>query len=134
MKESTLRNKDTGKARRVSPRQELAVVTLAAVASISGVAGLLTASQHASTPVESGSASASRAITAPAPLKTHQRSLAAAQPSFRGDGGEVADDNGRAVFQPARKAKLVRRNTNVASSPTSHASPATVSQGSAPLN
>ena len=40
-----------GKARRVSQRRELAVVTLAAVASISGVGGLLAASQHAGAPV-----------------------------------------------------------------------------------
>ena len=51
-----------GKVRRVSQRRELAVVTLAAVASISGVGGLLAASQHAGAPVQPASAPTTRAL------------------------------------------------------------------------
>jgi hypothetical protein len=136
MKEPTApREKGTGKAaRRVSHRRELAVVTLAAVASVSGVGGLLAAGQHAtSTPAASVGTPASSAITAPAQPKTDQGTLAVAQAPRWGDDGDAADGDGQAAFQPANNVELVRRNANVAQSSTSNSSPATVSQGSAPV-
>lgn len=119
-----------GKARRVSQRRELAVVTLAAVASISGVGGLLAASQHAGAPVQPSSApTAKGALTSPA-----HRPLALAQASYRGDDREEAGDDGGVVFRPANGVGTARHNGNAAHTPASHARPSTVSRGSAPVN
>ena len=118
-----------GKARRVSQRGELAVITLAAVASISGVGGLLAASQHAGAPVQPASApSAKGALTSPA-----HRPLALAPASYRGDREEAGDDGG-VVFRPANGFVTARHNGNAAHTPAPHARPSTVSRGSAPVN
>ena len=123
MKESSPKN-GSAKARRVSPRRELAVVTIAAVASISGVGGLLAAGQH--TPVQSASAVTNTAQPRPA-----QRPLSVTQSSYR---GEEAGDDGRVIVRPAKKVDPGRRNGNLAWSSTAHARPSAVSQGSAPVN
>jgi hypothetical protein len=127
MKESSPRKDGTGKARRVSPRRELAVVTIAAVASISGVGGLLAAGQH--TPVQSASA-----VTNPAQPRPAQESLSVTQASYRGDDGEEAGDDGRVILPPAKKVDPGRQGGNLTWSSTAHARPSAVSQGSAPVN
>jgi hypothetical protein len=138
MTESTPKKKGAGKAGRVSKGRELAVVTLAAVASISGVGGLLAAGQHASTP--SGPAGASGGATASLAQPGHaHKPLALKQASYRGEDGEDGEDaggdDGRVVLRPAKKAGPVRQSGNVAGSRAGHASPpSAVSQGSAPVN
>ena len=136
MKGSAPSEKGAGKTRRVSHRRELAVVTLAAVASISGVGGLLAAGQQGSLPVESANAPASSTITPPTQPKTHQRTLAVTQASYHDDEGDEVEgfDDGQAIVRPASKAKHARRDARVAWSSTSHAAPSAVSQGSAPVN
>ena len=164
MKESTPRNWSTGKARRVSHQRELAVVTLAAVASISGVGGLLAAGQQASAPIQSASVSRNP-LTSPAQPRPAHKPLALAHPTYRGEGGEEAGNDRHLIRKPAKKAgpgrrrqaiyrgdegegasdeggailqpaKSVgpRRNGNFAWSPTRHARPSAVSRGSAPVN
>jgi hypothetical protein len=119
-----------GKARRVSQRRELAVVTLAAVASISGVGGLLAASQHAGAPVQPASAPTTKgALTSPV-----HRPLALAPASYRSDDREEAGDDGGVVFRPANGVGTARHNGNTAHTPAPHARPSTVSRGSAPVN
>lgn len=119
-----------GKVRRVSQRRELAVVTLAAVASISGVGGLLAASQHAGALVQPASAPTTKgALTSPA-----HRPLALAPASYRSDDREEAGDDGGAIFRPANGVGTARHNGNAAHTPAPHARPSTVSRGSAPLN
>jgi hypothetical protein len=119
-----------GKVRRVSQRRELAVVTLAAVASISGVGGLLAASQPAGAPIQPASApTAKGALTSPA-----HRALALTPASYRSDDREEAGDDGGVVFRPANGVGTARHNGNAAHTPAPHARPSTVSRGSAPLN
>ena len=126
--------KGPGKARRVSKGRELAVVTLAAVASISGVGGLLAAGQHASTPSQPTSASGGAIASLAQPGHTH-KPLALKQASYRGDDGEEAGDEGRVILRPAKRVAPLRQNGNVAGSRASHASPpSTVSRGSVPVN
>ena len=164
MKEPTSRNWSTGKARRVSHQRELAVVTLAAVASISGVGGLLAAGKQTSAPMQSASVSRSP-LTSPAQPRPANRPLALGQPSYKGEGGEGAGDDGQVVRRSAKKygtgrrgqalyggndgeeagddggatlqpAKKAgpRRNGNFTWSPPRHARPSAVSRGSAPVN
>ena len=164
MKESTPRNWSTGKAPRVSHQRELAVVTLAAVASISGVGGLLAASQQASALIQSASVSRST-LTSPAQPRLAHKPLALTQPTYRDEGGEEAGNARQVIRKPAKKlgpgrrrqalykgddgeatsdegggilqpAKKVgpRRNGNFTLSPPRHARPSAVSQGSAPVN
>jgi hypothetical protein len=164
MKKSTPRNWSTGKARRVSHQRELAVVTLAAVASISGVGGLLAVGKQASAPVRSASVSRSP-LPGPAQPRPAHKPLALRQPTYKGEGGEGARDDGQVIRRPARKfgpggrrqavyggddgeeagdeggailqpAKKAhpRRNGNFTWSPPRHTRPSAVSRGSAPVN
>ena len=121
-----------GKARRVSPRRELAVVTLAAVASISGVGGLL-AGQHLSAPVQPASA-ARTASASPAQPRPTKKPITFERASYRGEDRGEADDDGVVIFQPANRARLVRHNGTAAHTPTPSTRPSAVSQGSAPVN
>ncbi len=133
MTESTPKKKGAGKAGRVSHRRELAVVTLTAVASISGVGGLLAAGQHASPPGQPASASSS-ALANQAQPRHARNALALQRVSYRGDDGEEAGDDGRAILRPAKTVNPVRQSGNVAVSRAPHARPSAVSQGSAPVN
>jgi hypothetical protein len=132
MTESTPKKKGVGKAGRVSKGRELAVVTLAAVASISGVGGLLAAGQHVSTPGGPASASGGAVASLAQPRHAH-KPLALRQASFRGDEGEEGGgDDGQFILRPAKKVVPLRQNGNVA---PSHANPpSAVSRGSAPVN
>lgn len=112
MENSTPRNWSTGKTRRVSHQRELAVVTLAAVASISGVGGLLAVRQQASAPASAPvpSASVSRStLTSPAQPRPANRPLALTQPTFRGGDGEVAGKDGQLIRKTAGQADPGRR-------------------------
>jgi hypothetical protein len=131
MQESTRRKGGTAKAQRVSHRRELAVVTIAAVASISGVGGLLAAGQN--TPVWPANVSRSALTSSEQPGQA-QRPLSVTRASYRGDDGEEAGDDGRVILRPANKVDPGRHNGNLAWSHTSHARPSAVSQGSAPVN
>lgn len=109
-------NKSASKPRRVSHRRELAVVTLAAVASIAGVSGLLVTDQ-------------SNALAAQ-PTGSGERPNLVAPTLQHGDGGQGdendSDDHG--VIQPARA-----RPAQVQAPSRSATSPATfhsVSRGS----
>ena len=129
MTESTPKRKGAGKAGRVSKGRELAVVTLAAVASISGVGGLLAAGQHVSTPGGPASASGGAVASLAQPRHAH-KPLALRQASFRDDEG--GGDDGQFILRPAKRVAPLRQNGNVA---PSHASPpSAVSRGSAPVN
>ena len=102
MKESMPHNWSTGKARRVSHQRELAVVTLAAVASISGVGGLLAVGKQASAPIQSASVSRST-LTSPAqPRPAHNRwpsgSLPTRVKALKGRG-----TTGRSFADPLRR-------------------------------
>ena len=131
MRESIPRNEGRGKAQRVSQRRELAVVTLAAVASISGVGGLLAVGQHTSDQLASAPRSA---VASPAQPRSTHRPLTLTQASYRGeDGEEVGDDDG-VILRSAKRTDTGRRSGNVAWSPTTGAHPSAVSQGSAPVN
>ena len=130
MRESIPRKEGTGKAQRVSQRRELAVVTLAAVASISGVGGLLAAGQHTS--VQPASVPG-RAITSTAQRGPAHRPPALSQASYRDDDGEEAGDD-EVLLRPAKRTDTGRHSGNVAWSPATHARPSAVSQGSAPVN
>jgi hypothetical protein len=121
-----------GKTRRVSPRRELAVVTLAAVASISGVGGLL-AGQHLSAPVQPASA-ARATLASPEQPRPTKKPIALKQASYRGEDGVEADDDGVVVFQPANRARPMRHNGTAAHTPVQSTRPSAVSQGSAPVN
>lgn len=96
--------------KRVSHRKELAVVTLAAVASIAGVGGFLAAHQ----PVTQNSQPAST-------VQSVQRTPVV-QTTWHGDDGE-RDDGGQAFVQRAQGASS-------SFSTHSHAAPSAVSQGS----
>jgi hypothetical protein len=163
VKEPKPRDWSTGKARGVSHQRELAVVALAAVASISGVGGLLAVGKQASAPIQSASVSRSP-LTSPAQPRPAHKPLALRQPTYKGEGGEGARDDGQVIRRPARKfgpggrrqavyggddgeeasnegailqpAKKAdpRRNGNFTWSPTRHARPSAVSRGSAPVN
>jgi hypothetical protein len=129
MTESTPKRKGAGKAGRVSKGRELVVVTLAAVASISGVGGLLAAGQHVSTSGGPASASGGAVASLVQPRHAH-KPLALRQASFRDDEG--GGDDGQFILRPAKRVAPLRQNGNVA---PSHASPpSAVSRGSAPVN
>jgi hypothetical protein len=163
VKEYTPRNWSTGKARRVSHQRELAVVTLAMVASISGVGGLLAVGKQASAPIQSASVSRST-LTNPAQQGPAHQPLALTQPTYKGEGGEGVGNDRQVIggpakkFGPGRRRQAVyggddgeeagdegailqpgkqagpRRNGNFTWLPPRHARPSAVSQGSAPIN
>jgi hypothetical protein len=118
--------------KRVSHRKELAVVTLAMVASISGVGGLLAANQSAYS--QTASSASKPAVSAPARHDgaggKHLRFLRA---SWRDDDGrEVGDDgSGYAVVGPVKRHQA--SNGAPSFSPRLHRSPSAVSQGSPPV-
>ena len=121
-----------GKARRVSPRRELAVVTLAAVASISGVGGLL-AGHHLSAPVQPAN-TARAAFASPEQPRPTKKPIALEQASYRDEDRGEADDDGVVVFQPANRTTPVRHNGPAAHTPAPSTRPSAVSQGSTPVN
>jgi len=121
-----------GKARRVSPRRELAVVTLAAVASISGVGGLL-AGQHLSAPVQPASV-ARTASANPAQTRHTKQPIALQRASYRGEDRGEADEDEGVIFQPTNRARPVRHNGTAAHTPAPSTRHAAVSTGSAPVN
>jgi hypothetical protein len=163
VKEPKPRDWSTGKARGVSHQRELAVVALAAVASISGVGGLLAVGKQTSAPMQPASASRSP-LTSPAQPRSAHKPLALTQPTYKGEGGEEAGDDGQLVRRPAKKFAPERRgqslhggddgeeageegailqpakkagprlNGNFTWSPPRPARPPTVSRGSAPVN
>jgi hypothetical protein len=121
-----------GKARRVSPRRELAVVTLAAVASISGVGGLL-AGQHLSAPVQPASV-ARTASANPAQTRPSKQPISLQRASYRGEDRGEADEDGGIVFQSANKTRPVRHSGTAAHTPAPSTRHSAVSTGSAPVN
>jgi hypothetical protein len=131
MTEFAPKKKRAGKARRVSKGRELAVVTLAAVASISGVGGLLAAGQHAGTPSQPASTSGGAVANLTQPGHAH-KPLALKQASYRDDDGEEAGDEGRVILRAAKKVAPLRQNGNVA--PSHVSPPSAVSRGSVPVN
>lgn len=102
MKDSTPRDWSTGRARRVSHQRELAGVTLAAVASISGVGGLLAVGKQANAPTQSASVSRGT-LTSPAPPGPAHKPQALTQPAFRDEGGEETGKDGQLIRKPAKK-------------------------------
>ena len=122
-----LETRKRGKVRRVSPRRELAAVSLAAVASISGVGGLLAAGQHTGAPTQPAGVSTAKDASAHKPL-------ALAPTSFKGRGEEDGDDGGTVFHAANRATRPVRRKANVSRTPAQPAHHSTVSRGSAPVN
>ena len=122
-----------GKAGRVSPRRELAVVTLAAVASISGVGGLLAAGQHAGTQARPTNGSLST-VSSPIRPKQEHRQIAVAPTSSTGGYREEIDDDGENLVGPADRIGKAPQNVTAARAPARHARYSAVSQGSAPVN
>lgn len=114
------------KPRRVSHRKELAVVTLAMVASISGVGGLLAGSQQGNS--QAAGASERPTVAAPAsPSGTGDRLGMVANASQPGD-----DDAGGHAVLRADKGKHTP-NSTPSWSANSQRPAAAVSQGSPPL-
>jgi RsiW-degrading membrane proteinase PrsW (M82 family) len=124
----------SSKFRRVSHRKELAVVTLAMVASISGVGGLLAAHQPTSSqPTQTAGASNRPVVVSAARRDGAGRRPVRLEPSsWRSDDGrEIDDARGHSTLHPAKTHRVH------AAVPTfsahSHRTPSAVSHGSPPL-
>jgi hypothetical protein len=119
------------KPQRVSHRKELAVVTLAMVASISGVGGLLAANQ----PTSSQPTQTTGAPNRPAIATAARRGGAGRRPvrlvpsAWRSDDGRESDDGGGGAIQRPAKVHRVRKAVP-AFSAHSRQAPSAVSQGS----
>ena len=121
-------------SRRVSHRKELAVVTLAMVASISGVGGLLVSGQQGTPQAVQPAATERAGAASPAsPSGTTDKPGTIPLTSQRGDDdGEIDDDEGRHVVLRSAKAKPTQNETPSWSAPSQTPAPA-ASQGSAPI-
>ena len=136
MRDPKLQPEHPKSKKRVSHRKELAVVTLAMVASISGVGGLLAVNQPASSQLTATVGSAAKpTITAHTQQDTSGKEHVRLIPSsWRGDDGREIDDDGDgyAVVRPARVHEV--SNAAPSFSPRLHKSPSAVSQGSPPAH
>lgn len=131
MREPETRKKRAANERRVSHRRELAVVTLAAVASISGVGGLLAVNPPASQSAQPAGAREQPALAAPARPDDQTDGLlpTSSNGGYRGDDEYYEDDEGeQAAVQPA--STLPTRKAAPSWSAPSQAPASAVSQGS----
>lgn len=121
--------------RRVSHRKELAVVTLAMVASISGVGGLLASGQQSTPQAGQPVAATERAsaATSASPSGTTDKVGTVAPTSQReDDDGEINDDVGKHAVLRSAKAKPAQNGAPSWSATSQTPAPA-VSQGSPPI-
>ena len=133
--EDTRSSTKSFKPPRVSHRKELAVVTLAMVASISGVGGLLAAQQPTSSqPTQTAGAPDRPAVVRAArPGGAGRRPVRLEPSSWRGDDGrEIDEGDGRSTLLPAKTHRV--RGAIPTFSARSHQAPSAVSRGSSPLS